>query len=63
MSLLDRDPPVRFVGVRELGRRISWALGRVEAGEQVVVTRRHRPIAVVLSARRRRTFSSCTRRR
>jgi prevent-host-death family protein len=47
---LDRDPPVRHVGVRELSRRTTWVLGRVEAGEQVVVSRRRCPIAVILSA-------------
>jgi len=51
MTPPDRDPAVRFVGVRELSRRTTWTLARAEAGDQVVVTRRHRPIAVIFSVR------------
>ncbi len=36
------------VGIRELKNRLSDYLDRVQAGEQLVVTERGRPIAVVL---------------
>lgn len=38
------------VGVRELKRRLSAYMKRVEAGEQVTVTRRGKPVAHVIPA-------------
>lgn len=40
------------VGVRDLSHRTSQILGRVKAGERLVITDRGRPVAAVIPLRR-----------
>ncbi len=42
----DKTAP-EWVGVRELGQRVSRVIDDVEAGKPVIVTRRGRPIAMM----------------
>jgi prevent-host-death family protein len=41
--------PMREIGVKELKNNASRVIGEVEAGERIVVTKRGRPAAVIMS--------------
>ncbi len=44
-----RGYPLHEIGIKELKNNASRVLGQVEAGERVVVTKRGRPAAVIMS--------------
>ncbi|MER6946884.1 type II toxin-antitoxin system Phd/YefM family antitoxin [Nonomuraea sp. NPDC000554] len=53
MGALPADPGhSATVGIAEAARTLSRLIDRVEAGEQIAITRRGRPAAVLMSVRR-----------